>query len=296
MKNYEKKVSVIMGVYNQWDEKILLEAVDSILQQTLSDFEFIIYDDGSDEKAAQYIQKLDVLDERIVLIGKEENNGLAFSLNECIQKAQGKYIARMDADDISISTRLEKQVAFLETHSDYMWCGSNAAIFDEMGIWGERHMPEIPGRQEYLKYSPYIHPSVMYCSEIFRTMEGYKVSSETLRCEDYEIFMRFQQAGYKGYNIQENLLLYRENKDSYERRKFSYRISEAKVRYHNFKQMDILFPMGWLYVLRPVAGGLIPQKLLMWIKRKEAKSTVRRADNEQENGTVQPHIARETSL
>ena len=98
---FEKQVSVIMGVYNQWNRGALQKAVKSILNQTLTDFEFIIYDDGSDPEVAGYIRELEKLDERIVLIGKEENHGLAFSLNMCIGAAKGKYIARMDADDIA---------------------------------------------------------------------------------------------------------------------------------------------------------------------------------------------------
>jgi len=138
MKPYDTKVSVVMGVYNQWDRQILLEAVNSILQQTLSDFEFIIYDDGSDEAAGVYLQELCALDERIHLIGKEENHGLAFSLNQCIQKAKGQYIARMDADDISEPERLERQVKFLESHPEYMWCGTNTALFDEGALVEKR--------------------------------------------------------------------------------------------------------------------------------------------------------------
>ena len=77
---FEKQVSVIMGVYNQWNREALQKAVKSILNQTLTDFEFIIYDDGSDPEVAGYIRELEKLDERIVLIGKEENHGLAFFL------------------------------------------------------------------------------------------------------------------------------------------------------------------------------------------------------------------------
>lgn len=297
MKQYKTKVSVIMGVYNQWDEQILRDSVNSILNQSLRDLEFIIYDDGSDEKAAEYIKSLSSLDERIVLIGKEENHGLAFSLNECIGKARGKFIARMDADDISLPMRLEKQICFLEEHPEYMWCGCNANLFDEQGIWGERKMPETPTQGDYLKYSPYIHPSVVYRAEVFETMEGYKVSAETLRCEDYEIFMRFQQAGFKGYNIQENLFQYRENKESFQRRTIKSRFNEAKVRYRNFKAMGILSPKNWIFVIRPMAAGLVPYRLLMWLKRKEAKETAY-ADkrNETENRVLQPHIAEETNL
>ena len=89
------EISVIMGVYNELNKDILMEAVNSILHQTFEDFEFIIYDDGSCPEAATLLREVEGLDERIKLIGQDENHGLAFSLNACIDEAKGKYIARM---------------------------------------------------------------------------------------------------------------------------------------------------------------------------------------------------------
>lgn len=262
-------VSVIMGVFNQWDEKVLNESVDSILNQTYSKLEFIIWDDGSHPEAAKLIQKLDGLDERIIVAGKEENRGLAYSLNECIRLAKGKYIARMDADDISKPLRIEKQVAFLETHPEYGWCGTDAELFDENGVWGIRPMPEIPQPRDYFHYSPYIHPSVMFRAELFDENLGYLASEETFRCEDYEIFMNLAKRGQKGCNLKETLFCYRETRDSYRKRKVKFRLNEAKIRYRNYKEMGILFPIGWLYVFRPIAACLIPAKVLEFIKRYE---------------------------
>lgn len=269
MSKYDVSISVIMGVYNQNDEKVLREAVDSILNQTFKDFEFIIYDDGSQPDAALILEKIEKIDPRIVLIGQEKNHGLAFSLNACIEQARGKYIARMDADDISDPNRFKVQYDFLEKNPQYSWCGCNARLLDENGIWGMREMPEAPVEKDYLKYSPYIHPTVMYRASLFEETEGYKVSEETLLCEDYEIFMRLRQMGKRGYNIQETLFTYREDSDSYRRRNFKRSINEAKVRFDNFKKLHILFPTGWLYVLRPIIGSLIPRELLYIIKRRK---------------------------
>lgn len=267
----EPLISVIMGVYNQWDRESLRQAVYSILEQTFTEWEFIIYDDGSLPEAAAYIRELKGLDPRIVLIGREENHGLAFSLNACIDRARGKYIARMDADDIADPERLQVQFNFMEHHPEYAWCGCNTRLFDENGIWGCRRMPEQPKYRDYLKYSPYVHPTVMYRREIFEQDGGYRAGEETLRCEDYEIFMRLRRHGLKGYNIQQFLFSYREDKESFRKRKMKYRINEAKLRYRNFKAMKILFPIGWLYVIRPVAAGLLPADAVAWMKRTEAK-------------------------
>lgn len=271
MRKKQVEISVIMGVYNQWDQSVLLTAVQSILHQTFTDFEFIIYDDGSDPIVAEYIRKLGSLDDRIIIVGQEQNHGLAFSLNECIDKAKGRYIARMDADDISLPERFAVQHAFLEEHPEYAWCGTNIEMFDEKGTWGERVYPERPEYEDYLRFSPYVHPTVMYRSEIFQAGEKYYVAPETLRCEDYEMFMRLRRLGYRGYNIQQVLLRYREDKDSYQKRKFRFRMNEARVRYRNFKAMGILFPKGWLYVIRPVVGAFLPNRLIAMLKRKENK-------------------------
>lgn len=277
-------VSVIMGVFNQWDEKVLQESVNSILNQTYSKFEFIIWDDGSHPDAAKLVQKLTGLDRRIIVAGREHNRGLAYSLNECIRLAGGKYIARMDADDISKPLRIEKQVRFLETHPEYGWCGTGAELFDEKGVWGSRPMPEIPGMQDYFRYSPFIHPSVMFRAELFDENMGYLASEETLRCEDYEIFMHLARHGQQGYNLQENLFCYRETRDSYKKRKVKFRLNEAKIRYRNYKKMGLLFPAGWLYVLRPIAACLIPAKILEIVKRFEGSRFKRMEDTKGQRG------------
>ena len=264
------EISVIMGVYNQFNRDILQAAVDSILHQTYKDFEFIIYDDGSNKEAATILKDVVKSDPRIKLIGREVNHGLAFSLNSCIKEAKGKYIARMDADDISYPNRLQRQKEFLETHEEIAFVGCNIELFDENGVWGERKMPGEPKPSDYLRFSPFAHPTVMYRASIFDKNEGYVTSDEMLRCEDYEIFMRLHCVGLKGANMQEVLLAYRENDESYKKRSFKFRVNEAKCRYRNFKNLGILFPFGWFYVLRPLAACLIPRKVVGFLKHVES--------------------------
>lgn len=272
-------VSVIMGVYNQWNEVVLREAVNSILNQTYQNLEFIIWDDGSHPDAARLVQSLEALDDRIVVAGRDENHGLAYSLNECIRIAKGKYIARMDADDISLPDRIAKQVNFLESNSEYSWCGCNTQLFDENGVWGIREMPEKPQEKDYLRFSPFVHPSVMFRAMVFDENEGYLEAEETLRCEDYEIFMRLRQKGLKGYNLQEILFCYRENKESYEKRAFHFRVNEAKLRYRNFKKMGMLFPFGWAYCIRPIIGGILPASWIGLMKRSEGARAKRHTES-----------------
>lgn len=144
-------------------------------------------------------------------------------------------------------------------------------------------MPEIPKPRDYYYYSPYIHPSVMFRAELFDENLGYPASEETFRCEDYEIFMNLTKRGQKGYNLKETLFCYRETRDSYRKRKVRFRLNEAKIRYRNFKKMGILFPLGWLYVLRPIAACLIPTKALELIKRYEGGSLKRMEESDRRN-------------
>lgn len=106
-------ISVVMSVYN--GQKYLAEAIESILNQTFADFEFIIIDDGSTDKSLEIIQSFSQKDNRIRIIQNEKNIGLTASLNKGISQASGEYVARMDADDISMPERLAKQVEILES-------------------------------------------------------------------------------------------------------------------------------------------------------------------------------------
>ncbi|MCR5545462.1 MAG: glycosyltransferase [Lachnospiraceae bacterium] len=260
-------VSVIMGVYNQTSLSAFDKAVQSVLNQTFKDFEFLIYNDGSSvDELNQYIDSLEDMDERIKVITSEENKGLGFALNRCIDAARGKYLARMDSDDVSHPNRFAVEVEFMEKHAEYMWCGSNCNLFDENGIWGDSSRPKNPKLDDYLKFSPYIHPTVMYRAALFDKVAGYAEERLTKRCEDYELFMRLFKLGYKGYNIQKPLLNYRVSRKSYHSRSLVDRWRESVVRYEGFRSLGILWPKGWVYVLRPVAAALLPSAIILGLK------------------------------
>lgn len=282
MKRVERpEISVIMGVYNQHDIEQLNQAVDSILGQTYGDFEFIIYDDGSDEEPAAYVKQLEERDERIRVIRCEHNRGLAFSLNECIGVARGRYLARMDADDISLPDRLETEYGFLEQHKEYAWVGCNAKVFDGDRIWGTYVMAEEPNQYNFLPFSPYIHPTVMFRRELFEAGNGYNIQEETLRCEDYELFMRLYIQGYRGYNIQKEMFLYREGIGAYRRRTWISRMNEARIRRVNFPKMDLPVNKQIMYILRPVITAFIPYPLVALYKKNRLRKLNRKHESEE---------------
>ena len=109
-------VSVVMSVYN--DSKYLSESIKSILDQTLKDFEFIIVDDGSLDNSFDLLRRFKKKDNRIKILKNNSNMGLAFSLNKAIKESKGKYIARMDADDLSMPDRLKKQIIFFQKYKE----------------------------------------------------------------------------------------------------------------------------------------------------------------------------------
>ena len=266
MKTEEKtnpEISIVMCVYNPSDETQFRQAVRSMIEQTFSDWEMLLYDDGSEEVCQPLLQQIAKTDLRIRLIRGNENRGLAHGLNVCLRFARGRYIARMDADDVSWPERLEHLHEFLQTHSAYQWAGCNTALIDRNGKWGSRKMPEVPQAKDFLNYSPYIHPSVLFRKEVLIACGGYQ---ELRRGEDYELFMRLHAQGYQGYNLQEELFAYREDRNTYQHRKYKYQIEEVKIRFCGFRDMHILKASTLYYVIKPLLTGLIPDQLLMKVK------------------------------
>lgn len=266
-KNDTVQISVIMGVFNPPDKAQFYKAVKSIIHQSFKGWEMILYDDGSEKHCAQMIKEAAAMDPRIRYIRGEKNHGLAYALNECIKYSKGKYIARMDADDISKPERLEKLYNFLESHPNYQWAGSNSELIDERGVWGIGERKEIPEKKDFLPFSPYIHPAVVFRKTVLVENQGYKVSETTKRCEDYELFMRLHEKGYRGYNIQEPLLQYREDYEAYKKRRYKYYIRESKVRFEGFRKLGILKPQTLPYVVKPLVVGLISPGMMRYIKK-----------------------------
>ena len=260
------QVSVIMSVYNAQSEEILRTAIESICSQTFLDFEFIICDDGSTDDTWEKLQKIAATDSRIQLIHNKENRKAGYARNCCIRQASGNYIAVMDADDISMPDRLEKQIGFLNEHLEYAMVGCNLLLINDKGIWGKRILVKEPTKKSFLFTSPYCHPAIVMRKEVLDKVNNYKVEKITRRAEDYDLFMRIYANGYKGYNMQEFLYQFREDNDAYKRRAYKYRWDEVQVRYRGFKALDLM-PNGLIYVIKPLIVGLIPQKILVKLRK-----------------------------
>lgn len=264
------KISVIMGVYNCKDFAMLRKSVDSILQQTEGDFEFLICNDGSTNQTLEKLQEISKLDERIRILSYPNNCGLHHALNACLKEAKGKYIARQDDDDESKPDRFMKLVAFLDSHPEYDFVGSNADVFDSKGVWGEYTVEEKPQKESFYWTNPFAHPTVMFRKSAMDAVGGYRESKETRRCEDYDLFMRLYANGMKGYNIQEKLYFYRiENDTAKKYRPMKYRIDESVVRFKGYRMLGLLNIKGLIYVTKPIVIGLIPQSIFKRIRKKQ---------------------------
>lgn len=201
----EPMVTVLMAVYN--GEKFLKEAMESILNQTFTNFEFLIINDGSTDNSVKIIKSYD--DPRIRLINNETNLKLIASLNKGISLAKGKYIARMDCDDISMPERLEKEVKFLEDNEEYGLVGTWYTVIDGEGK--EKYNMSYPSSNDLIKLflslnCPLVHGSIMGRTELFK--QNLYGSKEYYAVEDYELWVRFSKLT-KIYNIPEYLFRYR---------------------------------------------------------------------------------------
>ena len=257
-----------MGVYNCNDYEGLKTSIMSIITQTYKDWELLICNDGSTNNTLDLLNEIAKLDNRIKILSYEKNRTLAGALNFCLEHTTGEYIARQDDGyDISEKDRFKKQLEFLEQNSEYDFVGSNMKVFDGNGFEGQVILPEKITKEDFLWNSPISHPSIIARKSAFERVGGYRVSKETRRCEDYDLFMRMYSNGIKGYNIQENLYNYKITLNSKKKyRPMEYSIDEAIVRYKGFKAMGIALS-GLPYVLKPIIVGMIPSQLFVCIKK-----------------------------
>ena len=203
------KVSVIIPMYNC--EATLAETVESIINQTYTDWEIVMCDDCSTDNtyniAASYAERYD----NIVLIKNETNMRAGHTRNKCAEIAKGEYLALVDADDISLPQRFEKQVAYLDAHPEMSLVASALIVFDENGDKLVRGLgEEYPLKRLVRRSVPFAQPTVMIRKSAFDKLGGYVVSKETMRAEDADLWFRFRLAKMDGYVIQEPLVRYHE--------------------------------------------------------------------------------------
>lgn len=202
------EVSVITCVYN--GEKYLKEAIDSILSQTYTDFELIIVDDCSSDNSRKMLEDYAKADPRIKLIFNKENIGTYASANEALKQAKGKYIARLDADDIAWRNRLAVQYKYMEENPNTDLVGSWVILIDEnSNIVAEK---KTPFRDYEVQASIFIHNQIVHSSAFFRKTSAEEVgyySTKNKKAQDYDLYLKILANGGRVENIPQYLVLYR---------------------------------------------------------------------------------------
>lgn len=248
------EISVVMSVYN--GEIYLRSAIESVLNQTFKDFEFIIINDCSTDKTADILKEFEAKDNRIILFEKPINKGFkgfVENLNIGISKARGKYIARMDADDLCLPGRLEKQFNFLEENPKVFLTGSSMILMneksEEIGKMNAFSNPDLIRKRTKID-NPIFHPTIMFRNEpdlIYR--------DKLYACEDFDFHLRMLSEKRVLYNISEPLLKYRILESSISRKGNSFvkrlfleqaktfynqRIKSGQDEYKNFDEKEFL--------------------------------------------------------
>lgn len=221
-------VSVVMPVYNS--ARYLPLAIESILDQTYSNFEFIIIDDGSTDASWDIISRYSLRDKRIKARRNPSNLGICRTLNQGLSLAKGDYIARMDSDDWSYPDRLSKQLTFMRNHPKVVICGGDIEVCDSnLQVKNHRYYP-VPDkkiREKIFRINPFAHPATMYKKQLALEVGGYNEKLSSV--EDYDLYFRLGNYG-KFANLTDTLLKLRIRHDS---------ISSANTRRQAFLHLYV---------------------------------------------------------
>jgi glycosyltransferase involved in cell wall biosynthesis len=254
-----------MSVYNGLP--YLEKAIESILEQTFQDFEFLIIDDASTDGSREKLRELESQEDRIRLILHSKNRGLGYSLQEGVHKARGDWIARMDDDDVSCPSRLEKQIGYLNAHPEIDVLGSWAVDIDGEGNkLDERTYPIDHSEIARLIWTnPIIHPTAIFRKAAVESVGSYDPTVR--KRQDYELWFRCLEGGLKFGNVPKVLLGYRFTDDYYKRNDLKVAWGQAKMGWEGCWRIGAS-PLAYLGVCVPVLRSMLPRRLNKFFHRK----------------------------
>lgn len=269
--NISPKVSIIMGVYNC--ESTVAESIESILNQTYTNWELIIRDDCSTDNTYEIVKAYaDKYPEKIKFKKNKQNITLAPTLNKCLSDVSGKYIARQDGDDLSHKDRLKEQVEFLENNPNIDLVGTNMVSFDENGEKGIHKSVPYPTKKDYIKHCAiFSHATILVKSDVMKDLNGYCEEWYAVQAEDCELWSRFIEKGYVGHNMDCNLYYVREDNNTYKRKNIKRRLRGIVLLIKVFKRLRV--PLySYLYVFKDIIAIFIPKKVFIQYYRKRMKN------------------------
>ena len=256
-------VSVLMSVYN--GAPTLEKAAASVLAQTYRDLELILCDDASTDDTWRIMQRIAAQDARVTVFQNKTNRGLGASLNGCLSRAGGEYIARQDADDVSDPDRIERTMDFLlSSGAPYAACG--VRVFDDGGIWSTRQYPQKITKHIIAQKNPFFHPTMVFRRAVLEGVGGYSETPETRRTEDYDLVMRLAAEGVIGENLPEILYSVYEPKEAYLRHNAKPRLCEVRVRARGLRAMGSP-ASDYIYLVKPLIMACVPRGLMRSLKR-----------------------------
>lgn len=247
-------VAVIMSIYKNDRLSFIIESIESILNQSYKSCDLYIAIDGPVSKDVEdYIVNISSID-NIFVSFDSVNKGLAFRLNQLIEiasiKKKYKYIARMDADDISIHSRIEEQVFFFENHSEVSVVGSDLMEINEEGesiFYKSMPVKHDELSSAIIKRCPFNHPSVMFKAEVFSSSIRY--NENLMNTQDYYLWVDLLSAGFKFANINKPLLKFRIDGNFHSRRGLKKAINDLKSRIYAFKILKCYSVSNILHVI-----------------------------------------------
>lgn len=254
--NDQYRISVLMGIYNC--ATYLQEALDSLYAQTYQDFKIILCDDGSKDDTYAIAERNAAEHSNIVLVRNQKNMGLNYTLNHCLEYADTEYCARMDGDDISLPTRFEKEIAFLDAHPESAVVSVPMIYFDENGDFRTGHGRGEVKAQDFINGTPVCHAPCMARTAVIKSVGGYSVDDRLLRVEDYHLWFKVFSAGHKLYMMDEPLYKMRDDRNAGARRTWKNRRNEAYVKHIGYKMIGLPW---WtqIYTLVPIIKYLMPK-------------------------------------
>ena len=258
------RITVIMGIYNC--ASTLVEALDSLYQQTYKGFKIVLCDDGSTDETYQVAQMYAEQKDNIILIRNQENMKLAATLNHCIEYADTEYVARMDADDVSLPDRFQEEIDFLDSHPEFALVSCPMIYFDESGDWGIGKAIPFPKKEDFNQGTPFCHAPAMMRTAILKEIGGYTACKLTERAQDYHLWSKFYLAGYYGHNLSTPLYKMRNGREAFARRRPVDRFRTFLLKVQVKRALKLRFPI--LSSAPELFKALVPSSIARVITKK----------------------------
>ena len=261
----EIRITVLMGIYNC--AATLDEALESLYAQTYQGFKVILCDDGSTDNTYEVARRHAEHHPNVFVVRNERNMGLNYTLNHCLEYADTEYCARMDGDDISLPTRFETEIKFLDEHPEYDIVSGPMNYFDEGGIFRVGHGKGEITKKDFIHGSPICHAPCMVRTKAYKAVKGYTVDKRLLRVEDYHLWFKMYATGRKAYMLKDPIYSMRDDRNAISRRNMKGAYNEFHVRYIGFKMLHL--PLySYIYTLRPLIVGLLPKWLYLKLHKR----------------------------